>query len=156
MSQYLVTGTAGFIGFSLARRLLEQGIDVVGFDNVNDYYSVQLKRDRLRLLHEYDRFRFVEADLVDAAAIEEDAPLAAFTIINNELARYSTRLAKMEQVVVLNKMDIPDARLRAEAFLSAAPEKKCFCVSAAANQEVEALKKYLFAVLSQRSREGAD
>ena len=69
MSSYLVTGTAGFIGFSLARRLLEQGVEVVGFDNVNDYYSVQLKRDRLRLLHEYDRFRFVEADLVDGEAI---------------------------------------------------------------------------------------
>ncbi len=69
MSTYLVTGAAGFIGYALARRLLDQGGEVVGFDNVNDYYSVQLKRDRLRQLHDYDRFRFVQADLVDAGAV---------------------------------------------------------------------------------------
>lgn len=69
MSTYLVTGAAGFIGFSLARRLLDQGHEVVGFDNVNAYYSVQLKRDRLAILSDHDRFRFVEADLADAESL---------------------------------------------------------------------------------------
>lgn len=50
MAKYLVTGTAGFIGFSLARYLIARGIDVVGIDVVNDYYSPQLKEDRLALL----------------------------------------------------------------------------------------------------------
>jgi len=71
MSTYLITGTAGFIGFSLARRLLQRGIEVVGFDNVNDYYSVQLKRDRLSILHDFDNYRFVEADLADADAVKD-------------------------------------------------------------------------------------
>ncbi|MFP4445908.1 MAG: GTPase ObgE [Desulfosudaceae bacterium] len=109
----------------------------------------------IKFLKHIERTRLL-VHLLDAAAIEEDDPLAAFGVVNNELARYSTKLAKMPQVVVLNKMDVPDARLRAEAFLSAVPEKKCFCISAAANQEVEALKKYLFAVLSQQSRGGGD
>lgn len=47
----LVTGTAGFIGNALARRLLDQGHDVVGIDNLNDYYERQLKRDRLAAYH---------------------------------------------------------------------------------------------------------
>ncbi len=71
MSNYLVTGTAGFIGFHLAHRLLKRGIHVVGFDNVNDYYSVELKRDRLRQLHDYDNFTFVEADLCDAESVSD-------------------------------------------------------------------------------------
>ena len=44
---YLVTGAAGFIGAAVARRLLDRGEQVVGIDNLNDYYPVQLKRDRL-------------------------------------------------------------------------------------------------------------
>ncbi len=74
MSTHLVTGTAGFIGFHLAVRLLERGVDVVGFDNVNDYYSVDLKRDRLARLHDYDDFTFVEADLADAQRVDETFP----------------------------------------------------------------------------------
>ena len=76
MPTYLVTGSAGFIGFHLTNKLLRLGIDVVGFDVVNDYYSVSLKRDRLRAIEEVSkepsagRFRFVEADLVDQSAVD--------------------------------------------------------------------------------------
>lgn len=70
MSTHLVTGAAGFIGFHLCKRLLERGETVVGLDCVNDYYSVQLKRDRLALLHEFDNFTLDESNLVDSEAIE--------------------------------------------------------------------------------------
>jgi UDP-glucuronate 4-epimerase len=70
MSKHLVTGTAGFIGFHLAERLLKRGVEVVGFDNLNDYYSVQLKRDRLAQLSNYDNFTMVEADLADQADVD--------------------------------------------------------------------------------------
>jgi len=76
MPTQLVTGTAGFIGFHLAKKLLELGIDVVGFDNVNDYYSVSLKRDRLSELHKAamlpssGHFEFIEGDLADEAAVD--------------------------------------------------------------------------------------
>ncbi|MGB0596052.1 MAG: NAD-dependent epimerase [Rubripirellula sp.] len=69
MSTHLITGTAGFIGFNLAKRLLARGVNVIGFDNVNDYYSVQLKRDRLAQLRDFDNFTFVEADLADAETV---------------------------------------------------------------------------------------
>ena len=70
MRKYLVTGAAGFIGFHLSRMLLDRGVSVVGFDNVNDYYSVQLKRDRLAILEPYSNFHFIEADLTDRATVE--------------------------------------------------------------------------------------
>lgn len=61
----LVTGTAGFIGFHLARALLRKGHVVVGYDNLNDYYSVKLKSDRHAVLTEHSGFTGVEADLSD-------------------------------------------------------------------------------------------
>ncbi|MGO8689533.1 MAG: NAD-dependent epimerase [Thermoguttaceae bacterium] len=68
MSTILVTGAAGFIGFHTARKLLSAGHDVVGVDNLNDYYSVQLKEDRLAQLKGEARFRFQRLDLADCAA----------------------------------------------------------------------------------------
>jgi UDP-glucuronate 4-epimerase len=67
----LITGAAGFIGFNVARRLMDRGDAVIGIDNVNDYYSVRLKRDRLaKLAADYGGlFRFIEVDFADAAAL---------------------------------------------------------------------------------------
>jgi UDP-glucuronate 4-epimerase len=64
----LITGAAGFIGSTLARALLARGDSVLGIDNLNDYYDVQLKRDRLTTL-ENDRFQFTKVDFSDAAAL---------------------------------------------------------------------------------------
>ena len=61
----LVTGAAGFIGYHVARRLLEDGRAVVGLDNVNDYYDPALKRARLEQLAPFNSFRFAELDLAD-------------------------------------------------------------------------------------------
>ncbi|MEO1900290.1 MAG: NAD-dependent epimerase [Alcanivorax sp.] len=61
----LVTGVAGFIGLHTARALLDLGHEVVGVDNLNDYYAVTLKQDRLALLRPYSSFRFVRLDLAD-------------------------------------------------------------------------------------------
>ncbi|MEQ1725717.1 MAG: NAD-dependent epimerase/dehydratase family protein [Sphingopyxis sp.] len=68
----LITGVAGFIGMTLAARCLERGDTVIGIDNINDYYSVQLKQDRLARLAEYggDRFRFIKVDFADMKALE--------------------------------------------------------------------------------------
>jgi UDP-glucuronate 4-epimerase len=66
----LVTGTAGFIGSALALRLLERGDEVVGIDNLNDYYDVELKKARLARLTPHGRFTDIRADLEDAALIE--------------------------------------------------------------------------------------
>jgi UDP-glucuronate 4-epimerase len=65
----LVTGAAGFIGSATARRLLDRGDEVVGLDNLNDYYDVSLKQARLGFLQPQRSFRFVHADLADRPAI---------------------------------------------------------------------------------------
>jgi UDP-glucuronate 4-epimerase len=65
-----VTGAAGFIGYHVSRALLERGDDVVGFDNVNDYYDVGLKHARLARLAS-PRFQFVRGDVGDAAAVRD-------------------------------------------------------------------------------------
>ena len=67
----LVTGVAGFIGSHVARRLLEAGERVVGLDNLNPYYDVNLKRSRLALLEEFPAFRFCEAGVEDSDALRE-------------------------------------------------------------------------------------
>lgn len=66
---YLITGGAGFIGFHLSRSLLERGAQVIGFDNMNDYYDVKLKEDRLAILDAYDRYSFIRGDLSDNADV---------------------------------------------------------------------------------------
>lgn len=66
----LVTGAAGFIGFHLAKRLLERGEDVLGLDNLNAYYDVRLKEARLAQLRSHGHFQFAKLDLGDRAGIE--------------------------------------------------------------------------------------
>jgi len=89
----LITGTAGFIGFHLARALLEDGETVVGIDNFNDYYSVKLKRDRHALLEAYPRYRGVEMDLCDGAGLRQlvadTRPAAVCNLAAQAGVRYS-------------------------------------------------------------------
>ena len=65
----LVTGTAGFIGFHLAKKLLDDGRDVIGYDNVNDYYDPTLKKARLAILNDCEKFTFYRKDLMDEQAL---------------------------------------------------------------------------------------
>ena len=66
----LVTGVAGFIGMHVAIRLLERGDEVVGVDNINDYYDINLKHDRLARVKPYDKFRFIKLDIADRPVME--------------------------------------------------------------------------------------
>jgi UDP-glucuronate 4-epimerase len=71
MSKILVTGAAGFIGFHVSQKLLDRGETVIGLDNLNDYYDVTLKSDRLAQLKDRDNFQFCYLDLSDRAGMEE-------------------------------------------------------------------------------------
>jgi len=69
MAEILITGAAGFIGFHLSQRLLTAGRAVVGIDNLNPYYDVHLKEDRLRILEGHEAFRFIRLDISDREAL---------------------------------------------------------------------------------------
>lgn len=62
---YLVTGAAGFIGFYLSKKLLNLGCQVIGIDNINEYYDLNLKYSRLNLLNPYEKFNFIKGDISD-------------------------------------------------------------------------------------------
>ncbi|RSD26953.1 GDP-mannose 4,6-dehydratase [Mesobacillus subterraneus] len=62
---YLITGAAGFIGYYLSKNLLEQGCRVIGIDNVNDYYDINLKYSRLKKLEPFEQFSFIKGDISD-------------------------------------------------------------------------------------------
>jgi UDP-glucuronate 4-epimerase len=67
----IVTGVAGFIGSNLAQELLRNGVEVIGLDNMNDYYSKDLKRLRLRDLTENPSFQFQEINLIDRVEVDQ-------------------------------------------------------------------------------------
>ena len=83
MKRILVTGAAGFIGFHLAKRLLERGDAVVGVDNLNAYYDVKLKEARLAQLLSMSGFDFARVDIADAKAMEAVFAKGRFDAIVN-------------------------------------------------------------------------
>lgn len=87
----LVTGAAGFIGMHVSKALLERGDTVVGIDNLNDYYSVQLKLDRLKQLEPFERFSFQKIDIADAAAMQTLFDEAKFNRVINLAAQAGVR-----------------------------------------------------------------
>ncbi len=91
MSKYLVTGVAGFIGCFVAKSLAQQGHQVVGIDNVNDYYSVALKRDRLELLEGLPGYAFHELDLADQSGIADLFQGEQFDTVINLAAQAGVR-----------------------------------------------------------------
>lgn len=88
---YLITGAAGFIGFHLSKRLLTQGKSVVGIDNLNDYYDVNLKKTRLRELEENSEFTFYKLDLVDREGVENLFSENKFDYVVNLAAQAGVR-----------------------------------------------------------------
>lgn len=90
---YLVTGAAGFIGYYVSIRLLEQGCYVIGIDNVNDYYDVNLKYTRLTQLEAYKKFNFIKGDISNKELVmrtfEEHKPNVVVNLAAQAGVRYS-------------------------------------------------------------------
>jgi len=89
--KYLITGAAGFIGFHLSKRLLAQGISVVGVDNLSDYYDVNLKKTRLRELEGNPEFTFHKLDLADRGGVENLFSENKFDYVINLAAQAGVR-----------------------------------------------------------------
>lgn len=90
---YLITGGAGFIGFFLTKSLLEKGATVIGVDNLNDYYEVSLKEERLRILSGFADYTFMKADIADKETMfrvfEEYKPDIVVNLAAQAGVRYS-------------------------------------------------------------------
>lgn len=91
--KYFITGSAGFIGFYLAKALLDKGAEVIGLDNLNDYYEVSLKEARMRVLNKYDKFTFVKGSLADKETVlnilKEHKPQIVVNLAAQAGVRYS-------------------------------------------------------------------
>lgn len=87
----LVTGAAGFIGFHLAKRLLDNGYEVAGIDNVNAYYDVSLKQARLEILDSYPKFSFLKMELSDTASLDDLFGWHQFDVVVNLAAQAGVR-----------------------------------------------------------------
>ena len=89
----LITGAAGFIGSYLAEKLLKEQFQVIGIDNLNDYYDVRLKEERLKKLDGYTNFKFIRMDIADAAAMkalfEREKPDIVVNLAAQAGVRYS-------------------------------------------------------------------
>ena len=91
MSRILVTGAAGFIGFHLTQRLLARGDEVIGLDDLNDYYRVQLKQDRLSQLVGQQKFRFIEMNIADRERMPGVFKDEQFDVVINLAAQAGVR-----------------------------------------------------------------
>ena len=95
MKTYLITGVAGFIGSNLAKKVLSENneIQIVGLDNMNDYYDVKLKEYRLKELEQYSNFKFIKGNLADKELInkifEEYKPEIVVNLAAQAGVRYS-------------------------------------------------------------------
>jgi len=87
----LVTGVAGFIGKEVGERLLQEGKEVVGVDNLNKYYDVRLKEYRLKLLHSYSNFKFYHIDIENSPSLDTLFSSHSFDAVINLAARAGVR-----------------------------------------------------------------
>ena len=99
---YLVTGAAGFIGFHLSKRLLNEGCKVVGLDNLNEYYDVNLKKARLNILKQEENFQFVYANLEDKEAIDNTFKDYHIDIVVNLAAQAGVRYSLKDPYTYIN------------------------------------------------------
>jgi len=107
----LITGAAGFIGFHLAKRFLSTGTAVFGIDNLNDYYSVHLKKDRLSILQQDANFQFAPIDLADSDALEAFFKAHGFTHVVNLAAQAGVRYSLINPKSYVNSNMVGFANL---------------------------------------------
>ena len=87
----LITGSSGFIGFHLSRKLINMGWKVYGIDNMNNYYDVELKKARLSILNKSNSFHFEEEDITNILSCYHDTD---FDLIINLAAQAGVRLPR--------------------------------------------------------------
>ena len=97
--KYLITGVAGFIGFHLAEHFLRKGIQIVGIDNLNDYYDVNLKKNRLCILQKHTNFSFANIDITDGSSIDNIFSRHSFDFVFHFAAQAGVRYSAVNPKV---------------------------------------------------------
>ncbi|WP_439185014.1 NAD-dependent epimerase/dehydratase family protein [Carboxylicivirga taeanensis] len=87
----LVTGAAGFVGYHLCKQLCNSGLIIIGIDSINDYYSPQLKKDRLSQLASFENFKFIQLDICDKKEIDNLFATKGFEVVINLAAQAGVR-----------------------------------------------------------------
>ena len=100
--QILITGTAGFIGYHLSKRLCDFGYNVTGIDNLNDYYDVNLKKARIRKLSDYSNFSFQKMDIVDKQSVTQLFNNNKYEIVVHLAAQAGVRYSMENPLVYAN------------------------------------------------------
>ena len=93
----LITGCAGFIGFHLSKYLLKKKHSIYGVDNLNDYYSVEYKRERLKILKKFKSFKFDKSDISDFKRIKKIFDKNKFNFVINLAAQAGVRYSISNQ-----------------------------------------------------------
>lgn len=102
MNKVFITGAGGFIGFHLALHYLKKGIHVVAIDNMNDYYDVNLKKNRIKILEQYANFDFYQEDLVNKEALLDIFKKYKFDFVINLAAQAGVRYSLTNPDVYIN------------------------------------------------------
>jgi len=101
LKKVLLTGAAGFIGWRTGKFLLEKGVEVVGIDNMNDYYDVRLKNYRKKDLEKYENFKFYKVDIENLGALEVIFSDHKFDCVLNLAARAGVRYSMLNPFVYM-------------------------------------------------------
>lgn len=120
-STFLVTGCTGFIGYHLCLRLLQDGHSVVGVDNMNAYYDVQLKRDRLDQLQKYGDFSFQLLDIANAKGLHEVFADTSFDAVIHLAAQAGVRYSLDHPEVYIQSNVVGFANLAQECRMTHVP-----------------------------------
>ncbi len=97
----LLTGCAGFIGWKVAEKLLEEGHEIIGLDNLNTYYDIRLKNWRLAQLKKFENFKFYKLDIEDYEKLKEIFKKYKFDAVINEAARAGVRYSLQDPWIYL-------------------------------------------------------
>ena len=101
-TKLFITGSSGFIGFHVAKRYLDKGFKVCGFDSMNNYYDVKLKKSRLRILKNYKNFSFVKGNLENQKILNNSINNFKPSIIIHLAAQAGVRYSIQNPKVYLN------------------------------------------------------
>lgn len=130
MKKIIITGVAGFIGSHIAESLLREGVEVIGIDNLNNYYPVKIKNNNLKNLQLYKTFNFIRLDITDEKGVNKIIKDHTPDYLIHCAARAGVR-ASLENPLIYTKTNIYGSQILLEAIKKYSPKTKSILLSSA-------------------------